>query len=236
MKKIICILLASVVLISCSREKKPEDRIKEFHQSLINGDFEGLRDQCTSEGKDHLDDYIAAWEYFGPHSKTNITSVKCSEGKEEITCWCEEEKGYAVQYTLVKHENEWKINYRNYRPEIAAAMFFVFFEEKNWEEAEKFTTETGIQNLQTVKAMGNMGSNEKNRKLVKVTCDTKNEATICECESRDGHVTRYEMQKSGDQWLVDYKKELLQPDEAFTDSVPVEPEEEIVETEAEYEE
>jgi len=198
----------SFFLFSCSK-KEPEDIVKEFHQHLISGETEDLREQCTSEGKDNLDEYDEAYPYFGKSEKKEVASVNCSEGGEKITCWCEEVKGFVVQYELEKTGGKWTIDFKNFRPEINAAKFHLLMNEQKYTAAKDYSTENGKTNISLLASMNKSSSATQRKELESVTCEERNGITGCYCKNTDGSETKYPMVKENGEWKVDYIKTSL---------------------------
>lgn len=210
--RIFFFLLSSSLFISCGK-KEPADLVREFHQHLVNGEVEAIREQCTSQGKDQLDDYNSAYSYFGKSEKKEVASVNCSEGDEKITCWCEEVKGYVVQYELEKTDGKWMIDYKNFRPEVTAALFHNLMNEGEYIYAKDYSTENGKQSLSLLQSMNGSGLNgsETKKELASVFCEDENDKTTCVCMDKDGKENRYTMVKENGEWKVDYIKTMTEP-------------------------
>lgn len=217
--------LATTFLISCG-EKSPEEIVKEFHGSLLTGETDKIREQCTSEGKDQLELYSETFNYFGKNEKKEIASIKCSDGEEKITCWCEEVKGFVVQYELEKKDGKWLIDYRNFRPEVSVSLFHDLMNKGEYILAKDYATENGKQSLSLLQSMNESEKNgsDTEKELVSVKCEEENEKIICDCKDDDGKETRYPMVKENGEWKVDYTKTIPQ---SMVSEEPVDDESEV---------
>ena len=111
MTRSICFyLVSSLIFISCSKQKSPEEVIHDYAVYMSEGKCEQAMKLCTGDAKMIVQGSIDA----GCVSyKTQIDSVTCEVNADSAFCYCyeyrEEFGRMKFPYGLIKIENQWKI-------------------------------------------------------------------------------------------------------------------------------
>jgi hypothetical protein len=92
--------------------------IRHFHDLLQRNQFSKARELCTAEGQNNLD-ALAQMKSLGvqePDSiirQKEIVALQCQdENENRKSCACETKSGETIQYTVVRIQNEWKVDYQ----------------------------------------------------------------------------------------------------------------------------
>lgn len=199
MNRILIFLFLSVFIISCGGdESKPEDTLIEFIKETNKG--RPVNSYITGNSGKSEGGYLATREFA---EKLSLKNIECETSESEAECSCETESGKIRKFTLVKVEDEWKVDLN--QPEIILEIFHLMYNQGMLKEVKEFATKTELDRLNVFESMTEgMEIPEIEKRVVpfEITCKEFKKKLECICKSEEGE-TFYNLFKTSKGWKAE---------------------------------